>query len=509
MLKLALKIALFCFPLNFAAPCAEPAPPIPKVEKGNTLAERLKSPLFSEVESAVGDTLATHDPEAATLLGTLYGNGDAARRLLAIRALGRLNSPAVADPLFRVALGDLYQAIRLAAVDALEKIETRDKATARFIQATHDERQLLPMERYRALVAVARLGGAGAAGCLREWLKSRETDMAIAAADGLAQVRDVTQADALIELLGGSDSEVKPAAREALERLTGQKFGFDLVKWNAWLKEQRDQAKSDDDATNIEIGPRRAADDYNPYVEPIHATPVDLVIVYDTTGSMTHVWPELLKRAFGPALQHLIKNTPSLRIGTIKFRASDPRRTLTYMINPKALTRDLDAVYKDMRYTGFGGGSGGLDLGIKYAIGAMNWRAGARKVVLVVGDCSPDNDLNVCARMIAEGWEMDGIIVDTLFIQTGHGPEHRPIFHELAGAGVGRAYEYNGTWQHMVDMSVEKPDLTKAEEIPETAEKLCTPRPRTKAEIAAAKPPLDSKPKLPPKVKANADDEAP
>jgi hypothetical protein len=503
--KLTANIALFLVCLTAAAR-AESAPP-PK-ERGNALADKLKSPVFSEVETAVGELVSIHDPEAAALLGSLYGNGDAQRRLLAIRALGRLGSPAVAEPLFRVALGDLFQAIRLAAVDALEKTETRDKATARFIQATHDDKQLLPVERYRSLVAVARLGGKGATACLREWLKGREADMAIAAADGLAQVRDVSQADALIELLASPDSEIKPAAREALERLTGQKFGFDLVKWNTWLKEQRDQAKSDDDAPIAEIGPRHTAE-YDPYVEPIQATPVDLVIVYDTTGSMTHVWPELLKRAFGGALQHLMKNTPSLRIGTIKYRASDPRRTLTYMISPKALTRDVESIYKDMRYTGFGGGSGGLDLGIKYAISAMNWRAGARKVVLVVGDCSPDNDLNVCARMIAEGWEMDAIIVNTLYIQTGHGPEHRPVFRELAEAGVGHAYEYNGTWQHMVDMSVEKPDVIKAEEIPETAQKLCTPRPRTKAEVAAGKPALDSKPKLPPKAKASADDESP
>ena len=62
---------------------------------------------------------------------------------------------------------------------------------------------------------------------------------------------------------------------------------------------------------------------------PLEATPVDLVIVYDTTGSMTHVWPDLLKKALGQVIQDLMRNTPSLRVGTIKYRASDPRKTLT------------------------------------------------------------------------------------------------------------------------------------------------------------------------------------
>ncbi len=500
-----MRVATLCILIVFCGAAvvrAESAPPKPKI---NPLAEKLKSAKFDDVDAAVAELIAGKDPDAATLLGNLYGAGDAQRRLLAIRGLARLAPPKVEEPLFRVALSELFQAIRLAAVDALAKVETRDKATARFIQATHDDK-LLPLERYRALIAVARLGGKGAAACLKEWLTSKEMDLAVAAADGLAQLGDTANAETLIQALSTSEPELKPAVREAVEKLTGQKFGFDLLKWQGWLTQQRELAKADEDAPVADIGPRQSVE-YDPYVAPIQTTPIDLVIVYDTTGSMVHVWPDLLKKALGLVIQDLMKNTPSLRVGTIKFRASDPRRTLTYMINPKPLTRDFETLYKDMKFTGFGGGSGGLDLGIKYAMNAMGWRAGARKVIVVVGDCSPDNDLNVCARMIAEGWQMDGIIVNTIYIQTGHGPEHRPVFRGLADAGVGHAYEYNGTWQHLVEMSVDKPDVTVVEEPGETGKKLCSPRPKTKAEIAAQIPAMDSKPNLPPKTKPSADDE--
>jgi hypothetical protein len=426
-----------------------------------------------------------------------------------------------------VAIGELYQAIRAAAADSLAQIESKDKATQRFIDATRDEKHLQPLERYRALAAVTRLGGAGAAACLREWIKSSDMDMATAAADGLAQLGDLSQAEFLIGMLGNKDKELAPAVREALERLTGKKFGYDLVQWAAWLKEQRNDTvatRKEEESPSVEIGPSPSLERdastssssgmigdlvYQPYVEPVQAVPIDLVIVYDTTGSMAHVWLELIRKAFGGALNDLLKNTPSLRIGTIKYRASDPRKTLTYMISPKPLTRDFDAILKDMKYTGFGGGSGGLDLGIKHAINAMPWRARARKVILVVGDCSPDTDLNVCLRMIAEGWEMDGIIVDSLYIKTMHGPEHRETFRALATAGVGHAYEYSSTWQHIVDMSVEKPDTAKAEDPAETAKKLCTPRERTRADIDKQKPAMDEKPRDPPKIKASADDEQP
>src|SRR5256885_10658533 len=48
---------------------------------------------------------------------------------------------------------------------------------------------------------------------------------------------------------------------------------------------------------------------------------------------------------------------------------------------------------------------------------------------------------------------LDGIIVDTLYVKTMHGPEHRQTFLDIAKAGVGHPFEYSGIWQHMVDMS--------------------------------------------------------
>src|SRR6185369_16613644 len=79
----------------------------------------LSSTKFTEVEKAVHELVEARDPDAPELLGKLYGKGDAQRRLLAIRSIGQLGLKGQETALFRVALGDLYQAIRLEAVDAL------------------------------------------------------------------------------------------------------------------------------------------------------------------------------------------------------------------------------------------------------------------------------------------------------------------------------------------------------------------------------------------------------
>lgn len=490
---------IFCAVLLCSAGArAETPAATPEVESiAPNFKKRLSSTNFEEVEKAARELSEARDPDAPALLGALYGKGDAQRRLLAIRSLGQLGLKGQETALFRVALGDIYQTIRLEAVDALGKIGTPDKAVAPFITATKDPKNFSPVERYRALIAVARLGGVGANTCLREWLKSKEADMAVAAADGLASEGDFEQADALVAMLNSKDNEVRPAAKEALERLAGKDFGYDLLKWGDWQKQQREKKKDDDSSPSEALAPR-----YNPYSSPIQDTAIDMVIVYDTTGSMGKVWP-FVRKAMNPGLEELIKHTPSFRLGTIKYRASDPNRTLTYMISPRPLTRDIDGTEKDMRETGFGGGSGGLDLGLKHALSAMTWRANARKIILIVGDCSPDNDINWCLRMAAEGWQMDHIIVNTIFVKTMHGPEHRPTFKDIAEAGVGRFYEYTGADPHLVYMLAEKPDLVKAEDGKETASKLCTPRTPPAAE---PKKEIPSDPRLPPPPQKGADD---
>jgi len=59
----------------------------------------------------------------------------------------------------------------------------------------------------------------------------------------------------------------------------------------------------------------------------------------------------------------------------------------------------------------FGGGSGGLTLGLEYAVKSSLWRMESRKIILLVGDTSPtDETAKTCARTIYEAAQMDGIL---------------------------------------------------------------------------------------------------
>ena len=400
----------------------------------------------------------------------LYLEGDAQHRLLAIHSIEKSELPGQDKFLFRVAIGDAFQSIRFAAADVLAKLETVDTATARFIEATSDEKSLQAVGRMRALAVVAHLGGKGAAECLRAWLQSPNTEMAVAAADGLGTLGDPAQVSTLIEALSTHDIELKPAVADALERLTGKDYRFNLVKWSEWQRENPSKNNSDTRSRNSDPG----YDDS--YDESVWKSPIDVMIVFDTTKSMLHIWPEF-SGAIDAVLYELVKRTPSLRIGSVKYRASDPERTSNYMIKPKALTRQCAEMRKDIKAAAFGGGSGGLHLGLIYAVNGMAWRPHARRVVILIGDYTPEGDgQRACMQLIREGWQMDHIMVNVLYVQTLHGVEHRETYKRLAQSGVGHFYEYNKAECHLVDMDAEKVDVKKSEHAKDTAAKWCTPR---------------------------------
>jgi hypothetical protein len=433
----------------------------------SALVKKLKSQNLEEVRAAAIELSASQDAKAHALLSALY-DGDAPRRLIAIRALSRLSLPNQAEGFFKVALADPYQAIRLGAAEQVRQLETAEKAAARFAKAANDEKMPL-IYRYRALQAVSRVGGKDATAVLVAALQSPEPDLVIAAAEGLGMMGDLAQTATLIGALNSTDPEVKAAVADALERLTGQKFRFDLVAWTQWEKEQGGAAKKIAAASPSEAG--EGGESPPPEVKP---GVTDLVIVFDTTGSMLHIWPQV-SGAIDAVLAELVKQAPSLRLGSVKYRAADPRMSLTYTIKPKALTRKHEEVRNDVQDATFGGGSGGLQLGLSYAINSMAWRMESRKIILLVGDTSPDIPQS-SLQTIAEAAQMDGILVQTLYVRTTHGSEHFDTYKALALAGAGRFYEYNKAERHLVEMSVEKVDVKAAETPSETAKKWQTPR---------------------------------
>lgn len=124
-------------------------------------------------------------------------------------------------------------------------------------------------------------------------------------------------------------------------------------------------------------------------VEPAGAGhAIDVVFAVDTTGSMGGLI-EGAKRTVWSIATHIREADPNanLRIGLVAYRDVGE----DYVTRPFALTSDLDAVYAELSaYTAAGGGDAPEDVaaGLRDAL-AMRWRAGAKKIVFVVGDAPP------------------------------------------------------------------------------------------------------------------------
>jgi len=433
------------------------------------LGRLLKSNDLAEAQQAADALVISRSKQAVALFWEMCVQGTARQRLIALRSLGRLGQPGAEDNIFKLALGDLYVPLRLAAAEELAQLEGGEKAAARFIEVLSNEKHPLKSLRVQALQALSRTNCKAATAALVDHLNASKPELAVAAAEALGHSKNVAHAPALIAALNTQNDDIKSAAAEALEQLTGQNFRYDLVKWSRWQK----------DGSPIKAAPESLvqADSGAPIPpEVLHKTPLDVVVVFDTTGSMLHIWPELSAR-IDAVLQELIRQVPSLRLGIVKYRAADPARTLTYMIKSKPLTRDFDKIREEIVDATFGGGSGGVQLGLEHAIVAMPWRMHSRKMILLVGDTSPaEESARSCMKTIAEAWQSGGILVNTIYVRTAHGAEHMETYKALAEAGVGHCYEYNKAWRYLIDLTAENPFVNGNESPAETAKKLCAPR---------------------------------
>jgi hypothetical protein len=162
---------------------------------------------------------------------------------------------------------------------------------------------------------------------------------------------------------------------------------------------------------------------------------IDVVFAVDTTGSMGELI-EGAKRTVWSIATHIREADPNanLRIGLVAYRDSGD----SYVTRPFSLTTDLDAVYAELASYNADGGDDfpeNVAAGLRDAL-AMRWRAGAKKLVFVVGDAPPVSrgdapPYDVLAREAA----MTGIIVNT--IRCGTNAATAAAFQQLASLGGG------------------------------------------------------------------------
>ena len=162
---------------------------------------------------------------------------------------------------------------------------------------------------------------------------------------------------------------------------------------------------------------------------------IDVVFAVDTTGSMDKLI-EGAKRTVWSIATHIRDTDPnaSLRIGLVAYRDQGD----DYVTRPFALTNDLDAVYRELTtYEASGGGDPPEDVAaaMRDAL-AMRWRAGAKKLVFVVGDAPPGaRDDAPPYDQLAREAGTSGIIINA--IRCGDDPTTAMAFQRLASLGGG------------------------------------------------------------------------
>lgn len=162
---------------------------------------------------------------------------------------------------------------------------------------------------------------------------------------------------------------------------------------------------------------------------------LDLVIVFDATGSMS---PEInnVKVMMNRMGERLLKKLSSIKISLVAYR--DAGDAYTHLGTP--LTHDLDKLNHFMsgiRAEGGGDMPEGVQYGMQCGLTQNKFRKRAHKLMLVFGDAPPHQEhLEDCVNIARTFYGQDGGRVNTI---TCGAEEPLPEFMRIAKAGHGEA----------------------------------------------------------------------
>lgn len=187
-------------------------------------------------------------------------------------------------------------------------------------------------------------------------------------------------------------------------------------------------------------------------VRQLQRNGLDIVIVFDSTGSMGGEISEVksqIKR-IGNALTAMI---PKTRISLCTYR--DDRDAYTVMGQP--LSDDVQSVANYL--SGINAGGGGdmpeaVEEGMKWAVANNKFNPTARKVMLIFGDAPPHaEDMKTCLEIASDFSRQQDGIVSTVTCRAAGG-RALPEFVEIAQAGNGEAFLTSDERQIMTQLLV-------------------------------------------------------
>lgn len=190
------------------------------------------------------------------------------------------------------------------------------------------------------------------------------------------------------------------------------------------------------DLGSVNVGGSMSGGSWEGMLGSVRRNGLDIVIVFDSTGSMGGEIDQVKKqiRTIGTALLRLV---PKARISVCTYRDQSDE----YLVKGLPLTASI----QDIEYylSGIQAGGGGdheeaVQEGLKWAISKNQFRPNARKVILVFGDAPPHaSDQKRCTDLAAEFASYQKGIVSTV---TCRNSRPLPEFYEIASAGKGEAF---------------------------------------------------------------------
>ncbi|MGQ0614703.1 MAG: vWA domain-containing protein [Planctomycetaceae bacterium] len=332
--------------------------------------------------------------ELAPLLLPLLEHKDPFVRLAVVAALpGNAALPA---------LRDADGAVRAAACGRVERLESllemaRDKdprvlrAVARALGRAADARAGLALElllahpdaevRRAAVAALLRTPLAERAARLaRAALEDDQDPVRAAAAAALALLDERDSIGRAIEALAGPTVESRRRALALLEALTSARHEFDparpapgLAIWRAWWARLSETPAP--------------GDSFRYHVEDLRRRGLDLVLVLDATGSMTHLI-QGTKRRMEATVRALKEVVPDLRLRVVAYRDKGD----AFVTFGTPFTHDarlLEDFLAGIPASGGGDPPEAVLAGLREAIRGTPWRGSSQRVVLLFADAPP------------------------------------------------------------------------------------------------------------------------
>ena len=169
--------------------------------------------------------------QAAPLIAALSAHPEAELRRGVISALGKLRV-AWATPIFVEALQDP----KTVGVAAIALTNLKDHSSSRPLMKALSQPSLEKREKTQLLWALGSLEVKESVPLLLDMLDEKDSEITYHTVTALGQIGDPRAISPLIFAMNHPDQRVRDIALWGLERITGQKLGFDNEEWMKWYK---------------------------------------------------------------------------------------------------------------------------------------------------------------------------------------------------------------------------------------------------------------------------------